>query len=90
MTPQEREIQAEHDRAAGNRGDRANAATAFLDDLGEPDDAEAFEAPRQAASALLGPLRATRRGVGIQSLRPFSFSPWGHVWPSSVARLDPL
>jgi len=44
VTPQEREIQAEHDRAAGNRGDRANAATAFLDDLGEPDEAAAFEA----------------------------------------------
>ncbi len=44
MTPQERETQPEHDRAAGIRGDRANAATAFLDDLGEPDEAAAFEA----------------------------------------------
>jgi len=44
VTPQEREIQAEHDRAAGSRGDHANAATAFLDDLGVPDAAEACAA----------------------------------------------
>jgi len=44
VTPQERETQAEHDRAAGSKGDHANAATAFLDDLGDPDEAAAFEA----------------------------------------------
>jgi len=34
----------EHDRAAGGRGDITDAATAFLNDLGEPDEAEACEA----------------------------------------------